>query len=104
MGFVGSVSGYIYAVRLTDGEVLWQFGDPSQVTSTAAVDDHWVYFGSGDGCVRCLSRADGQLCWQLKTGGPIPSSPTVGEGVLYIGSTDRYLYALTVEIRRATSN
>ncbi len=65
-----------------------------KVTSSPAVFEDAVYFGSVDGNVYSVDARTGTLRWRVRTGGPVTSSPAIADGVIYIGSTDRHVYAL----------
>jgi len=66
-------------------------------TSSPAVANGKVYFGSGDGNVYAVDAATGLLQWKFATGDVVHASPAVVGGVVYVGSWDSYLYALDAE-------
>ena len=66
-------------------------------TSSPALANGKVYFGSGDGNVYAVDAASGVLQWKFQTGDVVHASPAVVDGVVYIGSWDSYLYALDAE-------
>ena len=47
--YFGSNDHYVYAVNIADGVQRWKFKTGSRVTSSPAVYDGRVYFGSYDG-------------------------------------------------------
>ena len=63
-------------------------------TSSPAVANGKVYFGSGDGNVYAVDAQTGQLLWKFPTKDVVHSSPAVVNNTVYIGSWDSYLYAL----------
>jgi outer membrane protein assembly factor BamB len=63
-------------------------------TSSPAVVDGVVYFGSGDGNVYAVDAKRGVLLWKFATGGVVHASPAVVDGTVYVGSWDSRLYAL----------
>ena len=63
-------------------------------TSSPAVVDGKVYFGSGDGNVYAVDAKSGVLQWKFATGNVVHASPAVAGGVVFIGSFDSNLYAL----------
>ena len=69
----------MYALNEADGEMRWRYKTGARVTTTAAVVDGVVYFGSADGHVYALEAADGKERWRFWASGPILSSPTVDE-------------------------
>jgi outer membrane protein assembly factor BamB len=66
-------------------------------TSSPAVSNGKVYFGSGDGNVYAVNASDGVLQWKFATKDVVHASPAVVNGVVYIGSWDSYLYAIDAE-------
>lgn len=66
-------------------------------TSSPAVAEGKVFFGSGDGGVYAVDSATGILQWKFSTGDVVHASPAVVDGTVYIGSWDSRLYALDAE-------
>ncbi|HEV8336999.1 MAG TPA: PQQ-binding-like beta-propeller repeat protein [Candidatus Polarisedimenticolia bacterium] len=66
-------------------------------TSSPAVANGKVYFGSGDSNVYAVDAATGLLQWKFQTGDVVHASPAVADGTVYIGSWDSRLYALRAE-------
>jgi outer membrane protein assembly factor BamB len=66
-------------------------------TSSPAVVDGKVYFGSGDGNVYAVDARSGVLQWKFATGNVVHASPAVANGTVYIGSFDSRLYAIDAE-------
>jgi outer membrane protein assembly factor BamB len=66
-------------------------------TSSPAVADGKVYFGSGDGNVYAVDGKTGVLQWKFPTQDVVHSSPAVVNRTVYIGSWDSRLYALDAE-------
>jgi len=81
------------ALEESTREVLWSFKAKDLLTSSPAVTDSTVYFGSHDGNLYAVDRANGNKLWNYTTGDKITSSPAVADGMLYIGSHDGTLYA-----------
>jgi len=69
-------------------------------TSSPAVVNGSVYFGSGDGNVYAVDAKSGTLQWKFSTRDVVHASPAVAGGTLYIGSWDSTLYALDTETGR----
>ena len=63
-------------------------------TSSPAVVDATVYFGSGDGNVYAVDAASGVLQWKFSTGDVVHASPAVVDGTVFVGSFDGNLYAI----------
>ena len=66
-------------------------------TSSPAVANGRVYFGSGDGNVYAVDAATGVLQWKFPTQDVVHSSPAVVDNVVYIGSWDSRLYAIDAD-------
>ncbi|MCX5902157.1 MAG: PQQ-like beta-propeller repeat protein [Proteobacteria bacterium] len=72
--------------------VVWDFQAGSIVSSSPAVDDGYVYFGSADNKVYCLSAQDGSKVWEFETGNAVFSCPAVSDGRVFVGSNDSKVY------------
>jgi outer membrane protein assembly factor BamB len=66
-------------------------------TSSPAVANGKVYFGSGDGNVYAVDVKTGVLQWKFATGDVVHASPAVVGNTVYIGSWDSHLYAIDAE-------
>jgi outer membrane protein assembly factor BamB len=66
-------------------------------TSSPAVANGKVFFGSGDGNVYAADAATGVLQWKFATRDVVHSSPAVVGNTVYIGSWDSSLYAIDAE-------
>lgn len=73
---------------------LWRFSTGGGVSSSPAVTDGIVYFGSFDRTLYAVDTATGLEKWNVTTDGAVVSSPAVVNGVVYFGSFDRNLYAV----------
>jgi eukaryotic-like serine/threonine-protein kinase len=66
-------------------------------TSSPAVANGKVYFGSGDGNVYAVDAQAGTVLWKFPTKDVVHSSPAVVNNTVYIGSWDSYLYAIDAD-------
>jgi outer membrane protein assembly factor BamB len=66
-------------------------------TSSPAVANGKVYFGSGDGNVYAVDAKSGILQWKFATGDVVHASPAVAGGAIFVGGWDGVLYALDAE-------
>src|SRR5262245_53903441 len=66
-------------------------------TSSPAVANGKVFFGSGDGGVYAADAATGVLQWKFSTQDVVHASPAVAGGTVFIGSWDSTLYALDAD-------
>jgi outer membrane protein assembly factor BamB len=99
--YIGSWDGHMYALRESDGSVVWNFNAGTYSTSscnpgtfgidgTAALSDGKLYFGTGDAKLYALDPATGNLIWQKQLADPnnayhIYASPVVFDKKIYIG-------------------
>lgn len=66
-------------------------------TSSPAVADGKVFFGSGDGNVYAVDAATGILQWKFPTKDVVHASPAVVNHVVYVGGWDSRFYAIDAE-------
>jgi outer membrane protein assembly factor BamB len=100
--YFGSGDGYIYAVDISNGALVWRFRTMGIVHTSAALYGGSIYMGSWDGNFYAINTKTGKLVWKFKTGEDtaqhllegIQSSATVHDGIVYFGSRDGYYYAL----------
>ena len=96
--YVGSFNRF-YALNEATGATAWSFGTANYNTTSAAVYQGVVYFGTGRGNVYAVNSTTGQQIWgpQLSAAA-VSSSPALATGsrALLVGSNDRYLYALNM--------
>ena len=101
VAYVWNGSGYLFAVSMQDGSILWRFsaGAKQQDSSPAVVGDLLVAHSKG-GRVLVFNRYTGHLLWQRRIGAPIESSPVVIDDVDYFGDWGGTVYALDLRSRR----
>jgi|GEM_PF-698484 outer membrane protein assembly factor BamB len=75
----------------------WKFETGDDVTSSPAISEGIVYFGSKDNHLYAVDIKTGEEKWKFKTGDEVWSSPALSEGVVYFGSYDNHLYAVDVK-------
>ncbi len=69
------------------GHLIWQFHleyTARGVHGTAALDEHFVYFGAYNGRFYCLDKKTGRVQWVIRLGDSIGSSPLLYKDELYI--------------------
>lgn len=90
--------GNVYALNASDGTELWNVTAGYLVSSSPAVVDGVLYFGSHDGNVYALDATSGAILSNYTInntpGTFVYSSPAFDNGVVYIGSGDHRVYAL----------
>jgi outer membrane protein assembly factor BamB len=66
-------------------------------TSSPAVANGKVFFGSGDGGIYAADAATGVLQWKFSANDVVHASPAVANGTVFVGSWDSTLYALDAD-------
>ncbi len=94
--FIGSHGGNFFALRRSDGEVLWRKKIAAGVSGRPLylADAKAVFVGADDGGMYCLDAATGVERWVYRTKGPIASEPVYEEGMLYFFNGEDRIYAL----------
>jgi outer membrane protein assembly factor BamB len=72
----------------------WEFQTDGDISSSPAVVDGKVYFGSTDKNIYCLDAYTGTLIWNYTTGHYVRASVAVVGGKVFTGADDGYFYAL----------
>jgi len=85
--YFGSEDHSVYALRASDGSLLWKRVLPNFVQSSPAVTTDTVYIGEEDGYLVALDRSTGAIEWRTKIGRYIVlESPVYANGVVYAAS------------------
>ena len=116
--YFGSEDGNYYALEAATGKLKWKFETGGErhfeakglhgyaphtqtipdfwdfFMSSPAVENGFVYFGSGDGNFYAVEQESGRLKWKFATGNVVHSSPALANGMVYFGSWDSYFYSL----------
>ncbi len=93
----GNTTGYIYALRGSDGALLWRYTTDGYVY-TPTVAGGVVYVGSMAGSLAALRASDDTLLWRYTAEGSM-ATPVVVNGIVYVDidqspDNPNYLYAL----------
>lgn len=86
--------GYMNAMDIESGELLWRFETEGFVRGAASIAGDTVYFGSHDHYMYAVDRHTGEMRWRYETNAGIASTPAIVDGRLYFGSIDGHLYVL----------
>jgi len=89
-----SHTGYTDSPAPRTNQTQWTYTTDYYVTSSPAVANGKVYFGSWDDKVYCLDASTGARIWNYTTRGDVTSSPAVANGRVYVGSLDHNVYCL----------
>jgi len=93
--YVGSQSGELAALNLSNGSVRWKYKATGPIgESSPCVANGVVYIGDLNGTVHAVRASDGRAVWTFKTNGEVKSSPVVVGDRLLIGSYDEHLYCI----------
>lgn len=101
VAYFGDEQGFLYAVRVSDGSLLWRSDSPdprtyiqSTYTNSPVIANGRVYVGRGDKVLRALNGATGHELWRFTADDIIMAPPTVADNAVYVASTDTTLTAL----------
>ena len=75
---------------------LWKYITGGPVTSSPAIAEGYVFFGSKDYNIYCLNASNGQPIWNFPTAAEVESSPSVYNGRVYVSSEDGWIYCLDI--------
>ncbi|MFI5302319.1 MAG: PQQ-binding-like beta-propeller repeat protein, partial [Polyangiales bacterium] len=77
--FVGSSDHGLYALRATDGSVLWRYQTAGSVMSEPLYDESrdLVYFGSDDDGLYAVHASNGELVFRYRTGAEVQRRPVI---------------------------
>eukprot|EP00940_MAST-03C_sp_MAST-3C-sp2_P003540 g3540.t1 len=101
--FVGNTDGFLYAVELASGRVIWRAETNGGIVSTPALwNDRALYVGSWDNHLYAIDTSSGATLWKYPTSDAVSSSPTIHPttGDVYFGSGDGHMYAVARETGR----
>jgi eukaryotic-like serine/threonine-protein kinase len=98
--FVSTISGNLYKLNVTTGNILWSRNSSGRKTSlnsffnSPTIFGDKVFLGGNDWNMYSFDTASGKELWKFKTGGAIFCDVSVNEGKLYFGSDDKNFYCL----------
>jgi outer membrane protein assembly factor BamB len=99
--FVGADTGTFVAIDQVTGSISWSFGIGAYNSTSAAVNNGVVYFGTAQGIFYARNATTGNPIWTYPSSGTIGavmSSPAIalGSKTILFGSADSNLYALNM--------
>ncbi|MGC9358261.1 MAG: fibronectin type III domain-containing protein, partial [Anaerolineae bacterium] len=94
--YVGTTSGYLYAVR--GGSLLWQRNLGTAIPASPALDNNQLYVTTG-GDLYALSLGSGATLWSIGLGGSTDgrSTPVVANHAVYVTRSDGVLAGVTAD-------
>ncbi|MSP12651.1 MAG: zinc-ribbon domain-containing protein [Chloroflexi bacterium] len=93
--FIGGDTGALYALRASDGQVLWSNTTPSRqvLCGPGAFDGTYIYVASGQ-TVMALQPGDGRLIWQTQLPGRVSTGPLVVDSQVIVACDDGMLWGI----------
>jgi len=100
--FIGSNDGFVYALKLENGELVWKFDTGDAVEAPPLFLHNSIYVGSMNGLFFALDAQTGKIKWKFKTEGQISGSAnwfskSKNETWIIFGSYDNIMYCLNAE-------
>lgn len=90
----GAGDGHLYAVKASDGALVWKRAVGAPIEAPATVIGDLVVVGDLDGVVHAVVAATGAPKWQLRTADKIMGAPNHSGSTVVVGSYDGSLYGL----------
>lgn len=91
--YVATLDGYLYRLRLYDGEISKKSKIDAQIWSSPSFMDGVLLIGDTHGDLHAFDADFGEL-WHFSTGASIRATATINDGRVFIGSTNGYFYCL----------
>jgi len=90
-------NGWVYSLDALTGETEWQYEVGTEVVSSPAITDEFVYIGASDGTLYALAPTTGDVEWTYETRDMIWSSPAVAYGTVFITDWNGNVHAVDSE-------
>jgi outer membrane protein assembly factor BamB len=103
VAYIHNIKGWLQALRMEDGRILWRRRVGTQMASSPAVDpDNGLLVSAAKhpGWVSVLRLRTGKLLWRYPTGISEPS-PVVRDGIAFVAGEDGRVHAVDLRTRRA---
>lgn len=98
LAFVPSLDHFLYALKLSDGSVVWKKDLGSAMLSAPILtQDGTLYVSTMNGDVVAVKASDGSVLWTAKTGGQIWATPAQHEDSLYVGNVAGKVSAISAK-------
>lgn len=109
--YFGSYDGNLYALNANTGKEKWKYktqgldmpfnttASPEHevlgaISSSPAISNGVVYFGSWDGYLYALEANTGIEIWKFYAGDSLGTTPAISNGIIYFGDDEGYFYAI----------
>jgi eukaryotic-like serine/threonine-protein kinase len=96
--YFGAESGEFFCTDLS-GKIKWRFKAKRAITSSAAIYQGMVFFGSMDSTLYALDAKTGWVIWRYRLGKPSISTPFIIDNYLFTGSSSGDI--ICIDIRTA---
>ncbi len=87
------VPGQVFALRASDGRLIWHKQLPGRSETSPLVQGGRVYVGSESGDVFAFEAKSGKLVWHKKTDGAVKAGVAYNDGTVYVGDYAGKMYA-----------
>lgn len=92
--------GYLYASRADDPGVLYRLETNSDIVTSPAAQEPYLYIAAHDGYLYCLNQLNGEEQWRYSTGYAVDSSPAIVGDQAYVASLQPALHAVDAKTGR----
>jgi outer membrane protein assembly factor BamB len=89
---IGSKDGYLYALEIATGKLLWKTRASQVITAPAVFGDSAIYLQSGG--VHALDAATGNMLWRAGLASGVQNVPVIAGRTMYLTSNEGEVYAL----------
>jgi outer membrane protein assembly factor BamB len=93
--YVGSPDRGLYAIRVTDGAVVWRFQSLGALEGTPTLHEGTLYVGSTDGALYALDARTGRMKWRFATIAEVVHAPIVLGDSVYCVNGDDTVFAVS---------
>lgn|GEM_PF-2436932 len=99
--FVGSDSGFFYALNKKNGQKLWSYKGMAPINSTPAVletkEGGRIFVGDDEGFLHAFNTETGQVLWHTDLGSEVASAPAINISRIFVSTMEGKIFALSVE-------
>jgi len=89
--------GFIYALHLSDGELIWQTNIGGSIISSPTIYNNKVFIGSLDSSFYSFNLSTGKQIWRQSLGASVYASQAVSDKYVYVSTVGKFLYCLSIE-------
>ena len=95
--YVSNISGDLYKLNATQGNIIWKCEASSSASSfytSPTISGDKIFIGSTDGNLYAFDKQSGNFLWKFKTNASIFSDASVYNDRIYFGSDDKNIYCI----------